>query len=90
MSGFRDPLPALPTLTRILLLILGWVLILLGLVGLVLPGLQGILTLLLGAALLSLVSRQAHLLLRPGFRRTPVGLASAPQAAAACSPVVVA
>ena len=41
---------------RLLLLGLGWFLLLLGVVGLVLPGLQGVLTMLLGAAILSIAS----------------------------------
>jgi hypothetical protein len=50
-------LPALPLITRVLLLVLGWSLIAVGVLGLVVPGLQGILTIFLGAAALSLVSR---------------------------------
>ncbi len=73
MTAYKDPLPPLPQLTRVLLLILGWILILLGIAGLVLPGLQGVLTLLLGAALLSLVSRSTLLLLRKLFARWPSG-----------------
>lgn len=53
--------PELPLVTRILLVGLGWLLVLLGVAGLVLPGLQGILTLALGAAVLSLTS---HVILR--------------------------
>lgn len=55
-----DPLPPLPRTTRLLLLLLGWTLVLVGLVGLVLPGLQGVLTLLAGAAVLSLVTPRLH------------------------------
>ncbi len=62
-------LPPLPPTTRILLLTLGWVLIAVGLVGLVLPGLQGVMTLAAGAAALSLVSQtflsSLRYLLRP-------------------------
>ncbi len=65
--------PALSPSARILLLILGWALIVLGLVGLVLPGLQGVLTLGLGAAALSLVSRSMLNTLRYVFRRWPKG-----------------
>ena len=64
-------LPPLSPAARILLLILGWSLILLGLIGLVLPGLQGIFTLVLGAAALSLVSRPTLDALRYVFRRWP-------------------
>ena len=66
-------MPPLSPSARILLLILGWTLIALGLVGLVLPGLQGILTLALGAAALSLVSRSMLNTLRYIFRPWPKG-----------------
>jgi uncharacterized membrane protein YbaN (DUF454 family) len=70
-----DPksLPELPTTTRVLLFVLGWLLILVGLAGLVLPGLQGILTLLLGAALLSLISQAMLRALRWTMRPWPRG-----------------
>ena len=65
-------LPELPELSpwiRIGLWVLGWFLVLLGIAGLVLPGLQGILTLLLSAATFSLVShgflRLLHRLFKP-------------------------
>ena len=63
--------PALSPSARILLLILGWTLIVLGLAGLVLPGLQGVLTLILGAAALSLVSRAVLNALRVLFSPWP-------------------
>ncbi len=68
--------PDVPTLSpsaRLLLLVLGWTLIVLGLVGLVLPDLQGVFTLILGAAALSLVSRSMLNTLRHVFRRWPKG-----------------
>ena len=65
--------PALSPGARISLLILGWTLIALGLVGLILPGLQGVFTLILGAAALSLVSRSTLKALRWAFRRWPKG-----------------
>ena len=65
--------PALSPSARILLLVLGWMLIVLGLMGLVLPGLQGLLTLGLGAAALSLVSRSMLNTLRWVFRPWPKG-----------------
>ena len=70
-----DPrsLPELPASTRILVFVLGWLLILVGLAGLVLPGLQGILTLLLGGALLSLVSQTMLGMLRWSMRPWPSG-----------------
>lgn len=66
-----EPLPPLAPSTRLLLLVLGWLLILVGVAGLVLPGLQGVLTLLLGAAALSLVSQTALRLLHRLLRRWP-------------------
>ncbi len=66
--------PHVPTLSptaRILLLALGWLLIFVGLAGLVLPGLQGVVTLFLGAAALSLVSRTILDVLRYLFRPWP-------------------
>lgn len=73
-SSRYDPLalPDLPTSTRILASVLGWLLILVGIAGLVLPGLQGILTLLAGAALLSLVSHTALRALRWCMRPWPM------------------
>ncbi|MEM1202853.1 MAG: PGPGW domain-containing protein [Acidobacteriota bacterium] len=68
----QQPEP-LPPALRVIVLIAGWLLILIGVVGLVLPGIQGVLTLLLGAALLSLVSRTAHRVLRRLFSRWPRG-----------------
>jgi hypothetical protein len=53
-------IPDLPLALRIGLLILGWVVIVLGLAGLLLPGLQGILLLILGAAILSVASDTVH------------------------------
>lgn len=65
--------PQLSPVTRIVLIIAGWVLVLLGIAGLVLPGLQGVLTLLLAAAVLSLVSNRALGLMRWCFRPWPKG-----------------
>jgi uncharacterized membrane protein YbaN (DUF454 family) len=49
----------------------GWLLVLVGIAGLVLPGIQGIATILFGAALLSVASEMAYELLRKGFQRWP-------------------
>lgn len=68
-----DRLPPLSPVVRILVLVVGWLLVLVGIAGLVLPGLQGILTLLLGAALLSLASRTVHRILRWLFHWWPRG-----------------
>jgi len=77
-EGEHDPLPAesgelrpLPTPVRIFLYFLGWLLIIVGLLGLVLPGIQGILTMVLGAAILSLASEAAHRRLRSVLERWP-------------------
>jgi len=66
-------LTRLPFGIRVALLVIGWLLIALGIAGLVLPGIQGILTLFLGAAVLSLVSQRVHNGLRRLFRRWPRG-----------------
>lgn len=65
--------PPLSTRARILLLILGWLLILVGLAGLVLPGVQGVITLIFGGAVLSLVSPTMHRVMRWTFRPWPRG-----------------
>lgn len=68
------PLPA-----RILLFLVGWLLVLVGVAALVLPG-PGLLTIFLGAALLSLVSELVYERLRwvlsrwPGMQRRLEGL----------------
>jgi len=54
-------------------MVIGWALIAIGVAGLILPGIQGILTLLLGAAVLSLVSQRVHNGLRRLFSRWPKG-----------------
>ena len=59
-AGEHVHIPDLPFWLRIALHILGWVVIFLGLAGLVLPGLQGILLILLGAAILSVASDKVH------------------------------
>lgn len=66
-------LPQLGPGLKAFLLFAGWFLILLGLLGLVLPVLQGVLFLLLGAALLSLVSSSVYYGLRKLFARWPRG-----------------
>ncbi len=69
----RPELRPLPVLVRIFLYFLGWLLIIVGLLGLVLPGIQGILTLALGAAALSLVSEAVHRRLRSVLKPWPAG-----------------
>lgn len=53
-------IPDLSLRIRITLLIAGWFVVILGLAGLLLPGLQGILLLMLGAAILSVASDTVH------------------------------
>lgn len=65
--------PELPIVTRILLIVFGWLLVLVGIAGLVLPGLQGVLTILLGGAVLSLTSRVMLRALRWCFQPWPKG-----------------
>lgn len=68
-------IPDLPLALRIALLIVGWLVVILGLAGLLLPGLQGILLLVLGGAILSAASDSVHRWLekvlehRPEIRR---------------------
>ena len=65
--------PQISPVTRVVLIVAGWVLVLIGIAGLVLPGIQGVLTLLLGAAVLSLVSHRVLGLMRRLFKRWPGG-----------------
>lgn len=59
---------------RLLLLGAGWFLLLVGVAGLVLPGIQGVLTMLLGAAILSIASESVYRLLRRLLRHRFPGL----------------
>lgn len=61
----------LPWPLRIGLFLAGWGLVLVGIVGLVLPGIQGVLTLVVGAALLSLASELAYEKLHGLLHRWP-------------------
>ncbi len=74
-GGAPDPAarsrPPLAAWKRILLFVAGWTVLLVGVAGLVLPGIQGILTILLGAAILSLVSETIYRLLRRLLARWP-------------------
>ena len=63
----------LPYLGRVIAGILAWLLLIVGLAGLVLPGLQGVLTLALSATFFSLTSRRVHEGLRSAFRPWPKG-----------------
>ncbi|MEM7481406.1 MAG: PGPGW domain-containing protein [Acidobacteriota bacterium] len=56
---------------RVLLFSVGWILVLIGVAGLVLPGIQGILTIAVGLALLSVVSGAIHRWIQRGLQRWP-------------------
>lgn len=67
----RRHLPPLPLGIRGLLWVVGWLFLLLGVAGVFLPVLQGGLFLVLGAAIISLVSRRVHGWLRAAFGKWP-------------------
>ena len=64
-------IPSLPLGTRIALLALSWLCFILGLAGLLLPGLQGVLLLLLGLALMSVASDTVHRWMERVLHRHP-------------------
>jgi hypothetical protein len=66
-----EPRPPLSMGIRIGIFIVGWLLILVGVAGLVLPGIQGIATILVGAALLSLDNEFVYRGLRRLLARWP-------------------
>ncbi len=66
-----EPRRPLPLWVRVTVFVLGWVLILIGVAGLVLPGIQGIATIILGAALLSLDNQLIYRGLRRSLSRWP-------------------
>jgi hypothetical protein len=66
-----EPRPPLSLGIRIGIFVVGWVLILVGVAGLVLPGIQGIVTILAGAALLSLDNELVYRGLRRLLARWP-------------------
>lgn len=61
----------LPLWLRIALLFVGWLVILVGVAGLVLPGIQGVLTIIVGAAILSVASERAYRAVRSVVKRWP-------------------
>jgi len=61
----------LPLWLRVVVLLVGWVVLLVGVAGLVLPGIQGVVTILLGAAILSVASELAHQWMRKTLQRWP-------------------
>ena len=67
----RPHLPSLHIGVRIVLLAIGWVVLALGFAGLLLPGLQGILMIILGAAILSVASERVHRSLKSLLQRWP-------------------
>ncbi len=71
MTDSPEPRPRLRLGVRIVVFVLGWVLILVGVAGLVLPGIQGVLTIVAGAALLSLDNELIYRLMRRAFLRWP-------------------
>jgi len=64
-------IPSLPLGTRMVLLGLSWICLILGLAGLLLPGLQGVLLLLLGMALMSVASDTVHRWMEKALHRHP-------------------
>jgi hypothetical protein len=69
----RHPPSNLPLGWRIFFVAAGWVMVLIGVAGLALPGIQGVLTIAAGLALLSVSSETAYWVLRWAFRRWPKG-----------------
>jgi len=69
----RVSFPPLSFATRVGLIVAGWFLVVLGVIGWFLPVLQGWLTLFLGLAVLSLASQSFHRFLRRRFHRWPRG-----------------
>lgn len=67
----RRPRRPLPLWVRVVVLLVGWVVLLVGVAGLVLPGIQGVLTILLGAAILSVASELAHKWIHQLLQRWP-------------------
>lgn len=65
---------SLPFWPRVGLIVVGTLLLIVGVAGLFLPGIQGILTILVGIALLSLVSESAYRFLRWSLGRWPSAL----------------
>lgn len=69
--GVTPPRPEMTRRTRAALFVAGWLVLAIGVAGLVLPGIQGVVTILAGLALLSLVSQRVHGWMRRGLRRWP-------------------
>jgi Putative transmembrane protein (PGPGW) len=65
------PRRPLPLWVRIAVLTVGWLVLLVGVAGLVLPGIQGVATILAGLAILSISSELAHRWMRRALQRWP-------------------
>lgn len=63
--------PRISLTVRIVLHFIGWAVLLVGIAGLLLPGIQGVLTILAGAAILSVASDRVHRWLQLALRRWP-------------------
>lgn len=61
----------LPLWVRIGVLIVGWIVVLIGIAGLVLPGIQGIATIVAGAAILSVASELCYKWTKKALHRWP-------------------
>jgi hypothetical protein len=61
----------LPLWMRVTVMLVGWIVLLIGVAGLVLPGIQGIATIAIGAAILSVVSEVAYKWTRKALQRWP-------------------
>ena len=61
----------LPLWLRIVVLLVGWIVLLVGVAGLVLPGIQGVATIVIGAAILSVASELAYEWMRKALHRWP-------------------
>ena len=61
----------LPLWLRVVVLVVGWLILLVGVAGLILPGIQGIATIVAGLAILSVASETAHRWMRRLLQRWP-------------------
>ena len=64
-------LPSLSPGMRVVVFVAGWTLVLVGVAGLALPGIQGILTIVIGVSVLSLASETSYRLLKRALHRWP-------------------
>jgi hypothetical protein len=73
LRKMTHPPAHLPTGWRVFFTAAGWILVLIGIAGLALPGIQGVITIIGGAALLSASSETAYWWTRRAFSRWPWG-----------------